>query len=96
MSELAERASSLTERLAELEAFFDVAQLEAEASRLTEEMSRPGFWDDTDIARDVSSRFSRVEGRLRLLEELRARLADSGELLELAEDDADLLPEVEE
>jgi peptide chain release factor 2 len=96
LSELAERASSLTERLADLEAFFDVARLEAESSRLTEEMSRPGFWDDTERAREVSSRSSRIEGRLRLLEELRARLADSGELLELAEDDEDLLPEVEE
>jgi peptide chain release factor 2 len=96
LSELVERASSLSERLAELEAFFDVAGLEAESARLTEEMSRPGFWDDTERAREVSSRSSRIEGRLRLLEELRGRLADSGELLELAEDDAALLPEVEE
>ena len=96
MSELQEKAADLEERLAELEAFFGVEDLRNRAEKLTEEMSRPGFWDDPEEAKDVSSRFSRVEGRLRLLEELRGRLADSGELLELSEDDKGLLSEVEE
>jgi peptide chain release factor 2 len=58
-------------------------------------MSRPGFWDDQEEAREVSSQFSRTENRLKLLEELRSRLSDSEELLELAEDDGELLSEVE-
>ena len=95
MSELEERASRLDERLAELETFFGADDLREQALKLAEEMSRPGFWDDPEGAKEVSSRFSRIEGRLRLLEDLRARLADAGELLELAEEDGDLLFEVE-
>jgi peptide chain release factor 2 len=63
---------------------------------LSEEMSHPGFWDDQEEARQVSSEFSRVEGRLRLLDGLRARLLDAEELLELSEGDEELLGEVAE
>ena len=96
MTELNEKITELEERLSELETFFELEELRGRAEKLTEEMSRPGFWDDPDTAKDVSARFSRVEGRLRLLEELRSRLSDSGELLELAEDDDQLLSEVEQ
>ncbi len=95
-SELRDAASGLEGRLTELERFFDVEALRGRAARLSEEMSRPGFWDDQERAREVSAGFSRVEGRLRMLDDLRARLADSGELLELAEGDEDLLGEVAE
>ena len=90
-----EKASGLEGRLAELEAFFDVESLREESLTLSEEMSQPGFWDDPEQAKEVSSRSSRVEGRLRLMEDLRGRLSDSGELLELADEDTDLLSEVE-
>src|ERR671932_791937 len=59
-------------------------------------MSIPGFWDDPEMARRVSARFSRVENRIKLLENLRGSLSDSGVLLELADGDGDLLSEVEE
>src|SRR5919112_1048909 len=59
-------------------------------------MSRPGFWDDPETAKEVSGRFSRVQGRMALLQDLRGRLEDSGELLELSEEDAGLLAEVGE
>ncbi|CAN5727395.1 peptide chain release factor 2 [soil metagenome] len=95
MTELNEKTMELEERLTELEQFFDLGSLRARADKLTEEMSRPGFWDNQEEAREVSARFSRVENRLRLLEELRGRLSDSGELLELAEEDEDLRSEVE-
>jgi peptide chain release factor 2 len=45
---------------------------------------------------EVSARFSRVEARINLLEGLRGSLSDSEELLELADEDGDLLSEVEE
>lgn len=86
--------SALEGRLAELEAFFDVEKLRAESERLGEAMSRPDFWDDPEAAKETSARFSRVEGRVKLLSDLRARLSDSRELLELAEGDAELLREV--
>ena len=96
MSELREKTSVLEERLAELEAFFDVEHLRSESAGLAQEMSRPGFWDDPERAKGVSARFSRAEERIRLLEGLRGALTDSEELLELAEDDGELLSEVEE
>ncbi len=96
MSELRDKASELERRLAELEEFFDVEALRGRTARLSKEMSRPGFWDDPEEAKRVSAEFSRADGRVRLLDDLRARLADSGELLELAEEDGDLLREVGE
>jgi peptide chain release factor 2 len=94
--ELRDKIAELEERLAELEAFFDVDGLREEAEELGDEMSRPGFWDDVDGARAVSARFSRVQGRVELLDGLRMSLSDSEELLELAEEDGELLSEVEE
>jgi peptide chain release factor 2 len=94
--ELRDRTAELEERLAELETFFDVEGLREEAGVLGDEMSRPGFWDDPEEARTVSARFSRVQGRIELLDGLRGTLSDSGELLELAEEDGELLSEVEE
>ena len=96
MSELREKTSELEGRLAELEAFFDVDDLRKEAANLAEEMSRPGFWDDPEKAREVSARFSRVENRIRLLEDLRGRLAESEEFVEMADGDGELISEVEE
>ena len=96
MSELRDRISDLEERLSELEAFFDFEGLRGEAAELGEQMSRPGFWDDPEKAKEVSARFSRVEGRIRLLEGLRGSLSDSGELVELADEDGELLREVED
>jgi peptide chain release factor 2 len=91
-----EKTGELEERLAELEAFFDVDALRQEAEDLGDEMSRPGFWNDQEEARAVSARFSRVQGRISLLEGLRGSLSDSEELLELAEEDGELLSEVQE
>ncbi len=96
MSELREKTGELEGRLAELEAFFGVETLREEVAGLGEEMSNPGFWDDQEEARRVSSRFSRAQARIELLDGLRERLADSEELLELAEEDGTLLPEVED
>jgi peptide chain release factor 2 len=96
VSELRDKTSELEERLAELEAFFNVEGLRSEAAELGEQMSHPGFWDDPETAKEVSARFSRVEARIKLLEGLRGSLSDSEELLELADEDGDLLSEVEE
>jgi peptide chain release factor 2 len=96
VAELREKISELAERLAELEAFFDVEGLRSEAAQLGEQMSRPDFWEDPEKAKDVSAHFSRVGERIRLLEGLRGSLSDSEELLELADEDGDLLSEVEE
>ena len=94
MSELKEKATQLEGRLSELEDFFDLQVLRGRAANLAEAMSRPGFWDDPEEARRVSGEFSRVEARVRLLDDLRSRIADAEELLELSEGDEELLGEV--
>ena len=96
MTELRDKTTELQERLSELETFYDLEALRAETAELAEEMSRPGFWDNQEEARDVSARFSRAEGRVKLMEGLRGSLSDSSELLELAEEDGELLSEVEQ
>jgi peptide chain release factor 2 len=80
VSELNEKAAELEERLAELEDFFDLEAMRSRAAALGEEMSDPGFWDDQEEAREVSAEFSRVEGKVRLLDGLRTRLSDAGEI----------------
>ncbi|CAN5172171.1 peptide chain release factor 2 [soil metagenome] len=94
MTEPKEKASELEGRLAELEDFFDVEALRRSSTALGEEMSRPGFWDDPEQAKQVSAEFSRVEGRVRMLDGLRARLSDAEELLELAEGEEQLVGEM--
>jgi len=94
VSEPNERVEELERRLEELEEFFDVGALRGRGVRLSEEMSRPGFWDDPEEAKRVSAEFSRADGRVRMLDDLRARLQDSRELLELMEGDPELLDEV--
>jgi peptide chain release factor 2 len=96
VSELRDKIPELEGRLADLEAFFDVESLRGKAAELGEQMSRPGFWDDPEKAKEVSARFSRVEGRIRLLEGLRGSLSDSEEILELADEDGELLREVDD
>jgi peptide chain release factor 2 len=96
VSELGEKAAELEGRLSELEAFFDVEALRGRAAALSEEMSRPDFWDDQEEARTLSAESARVEGRLRLLDGLRARVSDAEELVELAEGDEAILVEVAE
>ena len=96
MPELGERATELEKRLADLEDFFDVEALRRSSTELTKEMSSPGFWDEPEEAREVAAEFSRVEGRMKMLEGLRARLVDAEELLELAEEDEELAEEVGE
>ncbi|HEX2098218.1 MAG TPA: PCRF domain-containing protein, partial [Rubrobacteraceae bacterium] len=85
MSELRERISGLEGRLSELEDFFNLETLKGRADELAKEMSRPGFWEDPEEAKKVSAEFSRVEERVRMLDALRTRLVDAGELLELSE-----------
>ena len=96
MTEPKEKASELEGRLAELENFFGLESLRRSSAALGEEMSRPGFWDEPEQAKEVTAEFSRVEGRVRMLDGLRARLSDAEELLELAEGEEQLVGEMTE
>ena len=96
MSELGEKAAQLEGRLSELEDFFDLEALRRRAVGLSELMSRPGFWDEPEEARRVSFESARIQRRLSFLGDLKARLMDAVELLELSEGDEELIGEVAE
>jgi peptide chain release factor 2 len=96
LPELGEKAAQLEKRLADLEDFFDIEALRRSSTKLTQQMSRPAFWDEPEEAREISAQFSRVEGRVKMLDRLRVRLTDAEELLELAEEDEELAGEVAE
>lgn len=94
--ELRDKFRQLDKRVTELGEVLNVERLRDSSRRLGEAMSQPGFWDDPERAKEVSAEFSRAEDKLRLFEGLKGRLADTGELLELAEGDEGLLGEVSE
>jgi peptide chain release factor 2 len=96
LSELGEKATQLEGRLSGLEDFFDLEALRRRAVGLSEQMSRPGFWDEPEEARRVSSESARIQRRLSFLGDLRTRLMDAEELLELSEGDEELIGEVAE
>ena len=96
MSELGEKAAQLEGRLSELEDFFDLEALRRRAVGLSELMSRPRFWDEPEEARRVSFESARIQRRLSFLGDLRARLMDAEEILELSEGDEELIGEVAE
>jgi peptide chain release factor 2 len=93
---LEENLQHLRTRLEDLGSILDVAGLRERAGELGRRMSRPDFWDDPEEAKEVSSEFSRVEGKVKVYDDLNARLTDAAELLELAEGDEALLREVKE
>src|SRR5215213_2036124 len=60
----------------------DVAELEQQAAA-------PDLWDDVERAQALTSKLSYLQGDLRRVEELRARLDDVGLLHEMAADEYD-------
>ena len=73
---------------------FDPDRLSTRLADLDEEISRPGFWDDQERATRASSERARVARRLDLFAGLTADVADAGDLVEMAADDADLAAEL--
>ena len=83
--------------MASIEAVVDLDALRSEIERLNEEAAAPDLWDDQDMAQQVTSRLSYLQGELGRVQGLRRRLDDVDVLYELglAENDADTLAEVE-
>ena len=74
----------LKQRLVEARSFLDLEAKEKELEGLREQVSAPGFWDDSDAARVVSQRLARYEGLFEKVGGLDARIDDAVVLLELA------------
>ncbi len=66
---------------------FDLSELKETRDELQGQMSRPGFWDNQEQAREVSQRLSRVEDKLENFQDLKQSIADLEAMVELAEEE---------
>jgi len=90
-----DRIKAVRTQLAELEAYLDPDSLEQEVERLEAQMQAPNFWDDQENASRISAEHKRVGARLAMFRELESEIGDFAELAELAEDDEDMLAELD-
>jgi len=87
--EIDERIAAIEASMGNLEQVFDVASTQAEISQLEGQASAPDLWDDQANAQRVTSRLSFLQGELRRMQELKARVADLPVMFELAEAEDD-------
>jgi peptide chain release factor 2 len=93
--DVAARIAELDATLTSIEKVLDPAGMREQVADLERQASAPDLWDDQARAQQVTSKLSLLQGELRRLEGLRARLDDVAVLAELAaeEQDADALAE---
>lgn len=75
---------------------FDVPGKEEEINQLEKQSSHPEFWQEPESAQDAMRRLSELKRTVERWRGLEKRVADLGELIELAEEDAELQAEVAE
>ncbi|MCX6867202.1 MAG: peptide chain release factor 2 [Verrucomicrobia bacterium] len=92
---LALDTTGLKNRLSKLRRYLDVPSLTNEIHTLEEAMGAPGFWNDADKAKSISSKAAGLKKKLGAFLKLEARVADIDEGVSLAKefDDADLARE---
>ncbi len=98
LSDYADALADLDRRVTDAHQYLGIDEARAVANGLEAEASEPSLWDDPDRARAVTTRLSRVRDDIERWEQARAEVDDATALVELAteEDDAELLPEIEE
>jgi peptide chain release factor 2 len=87
--DVSEALKSLSSTMESVEAVLDLERMRGEVASLEEQAASPSLWDDPESAQRVTSRLSLLQGQLRKIEELRARIDDLEVLFELAESEAD-------
>ena len=75
---------------------FDIAGKDARISALRDESLTPGFWDDTESAQKSMQELARLESAVEPWHNVRKRLTDAAELLELAREEEDPAPYAQE
>ena len=93
---VAQRLVGIRDAWALNSASIDADALAGRVAELEGEMQEPGFWDDPQAASKISAEHSRVSRRLAAFRELERDVEDLDGLAELAEEDPDLRPELEE
>jgi peptide chain release factor 2 len=73
--------------LANLGGFFDAPTKQTEVGKLEQQISTPGFWDDSDAAQKVVQQRSRLEKQLERQRAFETEISDAEVLFEFAETD---------
>ena len=68
--------------------FFDVPHKRAELDKLEQQISEPGFWDDSEGAQKVMGKRSRIERALQQQKDFETGVSDAEVLFEFAAEDA--------
>jgi peptide chain release factor 2 len=79
-----------------LRTIFDPAGLSERVAALETEMGQSGFWDNQEQAAKVSAEHARASRKLQIFREVEQDALDLDPLAELAEEDPDLVQELEE
>ncbi|OEX92620.1 peptide chain release factor 2 [Corynebacterium sp. BCW_4722] len=83
------RIQDLEKTLATIEKVLDLDALAERARELEAQAGDPSLWDDPAHAQQVTTELSSVQGRLRKVQGLRARIDDLPVMYELAEEEGD-------
>lgn len=75
--------------------FFDAPAKQAELDKLEQQISDPGFWDDSDAAQKVVQQRSRIEKALERHKNFESGVSDAEVLFDFATEDADSAAELE-
>jgi len=75
---------------------FEVSEKERQISELEKKMAEPGFWDEGEAAQQVLQAHKALQKAIDRWRDLSQQREDLEVLLELAEEDASILPEIEE
>ena len=76
--------------------FFDAPTKQAEVDKLEQQISTPGFWDDSDAAQKVVQQRSRLEKQLERQRAFETEISDAEVLFEFAETDEASKTELEQ
>ncbi|MGM0568773.1 MAG: peptide chain release factor 2 [Elusimicrobiota bacterium] len=85
--EYAEKIKILKVRLRILGGFFNLAQKKKKYEELKNKSTRPGFWDNSEYAKEIMQEMSSVESDIKLFEKLQEKKDDIKTLLELAREE---------
>ncbi|HHX42176.1 MAG TPA: peptide chain release factor 2 [Armatimonadetes bacterium] len=89
LDELRKEISELTGRLDEMGIAFDFAGKESAIALKEEQASAPDFWNDPEAAQQKMQELNRLKETVEPWYELRSRLSDLRELVELAQEEGD-------
>jgi len=89
MRDFSDEIAELRRRVEGAREYLKVDVARTRMAELEEEMSKPGFWDDADAARTVTTEHARCREDVELVDELTGTVDDLETLAELAREESD-------